>query len=69
MLPARSKPRRGANATLLDHIHRPGWIAFAHDEVPETAGMPQWRTGEHEVARWCRLLAHAGIPADPRADE
>ena len=26
---------------------------------------PRWRAGEHEVARWCRLLAESGIPADP----
>ena len=26
---------------------------------------PVWRSGEHEVARWCRLLAESGIPADP----
>jgi ADP-heptose:LPS heptosyltransferase len=25
-----------------------------------------WRSGEHEVARWCRLLVQSGIPADPR---
>jgi ADP-heptose:LPS heptosyltransferase len=24
-----------------------------------------WRGGEHEVARWCRLLEAHGIPADP----
>jgi ADP-heptose:LPS heptosyltransferase len=24
-----------------------------------------WRPGEHEVARWCRLLGEFGIPADP----
>jgi ADP-heptose:LPS heptosyltransferase len=24
-----------------------------------------WRADEHEVARWCRLLRGAGIPADP----
>lgn len=24
-----------------------------------------WRADEHEVQRWCRLLAEAGIPADP----
>jgi ADP-heptose:LPS heptosyltransferase len=28
---------------------------------------PVWRAGEHEVARWCRLLTESGIPAD-RAD-
>jgi ADP-heptose:LPS heptosyltransferase len=26
---------------------------------------PGWRAAEHEVARWCRLLTEAGIPADP----
>ncbi|WP_086706763.1 glycosyltransferase family 9 protein [Streptomyces antimycoticus] len=27
---------------------------------------PCWRPGEHEVAKWCRLLSDSGIPADPR---
>ncbi|HWG73576.1 MAG TPA: glycosyltransferase family 9 protein [Acidimicrobiales bacterium] len=40
-------------------------IAFAHPEVPATAGGPKWRRSEHEVARWCRLLVESGIPADP----
>jgi len=40
-------------------------IAFAHGDVPETATLPAWRSGEHEVRRWCRLLAECGIPADP----
>jgi ADP-heptose:LPS heptosyltransferase len=40
-------------------------IAFAHPAVPQTAGGPAWRADEHEVARWCRLLAESGIPADP----
>ncbi len=42
-------------------------IAFAHPAIPETRGFPDWRPGEHEVARWCRLLDANGIPAD-RAD-
>ena len=41
-------------------------LAFAHPAVGETAGGPRWRAGEHEVARWCRLLAESGVPADPR---
>jgi ADP-heptose:LPS heptosyltransferase len=41
-------------------------IAFAHPEVPESAGSPEWRPGEHEVERWCRLLSESGVPADPR---
>lgn len=40
-------------------------IAFSHPDVPESAGGPQWRDDEHEVARWCRLLAESGIPSDP----
>jgi ADP-heptose:LPS heptosyltransferase len=40
-------------------------IAFAHDDVPETADMPVWRPDEHEVARWCRLLRESGIPCEP----
>jgi ADP-heptose:LPS heptosyltransferase len=40
-------------------------VAFAHPDVPETAGGPVWRAEEHEVARWCRLLEESGVPADP----
>lgn len=40
-------------------------IAFAHPEIPESAGSPAWRAAEHEVARWCRLLSESGIAADP----
>jgi len=39
-------------------------IGFAHAEVPETSGFPEWREDEHEVTRWCRLLVESGIPAD-----
>ncbi|NJQ05585.1 glycosyltransferase family 9 protein [Streptomyces lonarensis] len=28
--------------------------------------VPPWRDGEHERARWCRLLAAHHMPADPR---
>ena len=42
-------------------------LAFAHPEIPETAGAPRWRPGEHEVERWCRLLRESGVPADPGA--
>jgi len=40
-------------------------IAFAHPTVPESAALPAWRDGEHEVHRWARLLTACGIPADP----
>jgi ADP-heptose:LPS heptosyltransferase len=38
---------------------------FESDAVPESRGAPKWRAGEHEVDRWCRLLADHGVPADP----
>jgi ADP-heptose:LPS heptosyltransferase len=40
-------------------------IAFHHPEIVETAHAPRWRADEHEVHRWCRLLAEHGIAADP----
>jgi ADP-heptose:LPS heptosyltransferase len=42
-------------------------VAFAHPDVPASGDGPRWRRGEHEVARWSRLLAESGIPADRRA--
>jgi ADP-heptose:LPS heptosyltransferase len=40
-------------------------VAFAHPEISGSEGWPEWRPDEHEVDRWCRLLAESGIPADP----
>jgi ADP-heptose:LPS heptosyltransferase len=40
-------------------------IAFEHPDVPATAGGAVWRDGGHELSRWCRLLEHEGIAADP----
>jgi ADP-heptose:LPS heptosyltransferase len=39
-------------------------VAFRNDAVPDVDG-PDWRPGEHEVSRWCRMLGETGIPADP----
>ena len=39
-------------------------IAFRNEEIDESADMPDWREDEHEVDRWCRLLAENGIPVD-----
>jgi ADP-heptose:LPS heptosyltransferase len=53
---------RGPQSTALLWGTRPGrLVSFG---VP---GGPEWREGEHEVARWCRLLDESGIPADPSA--
>lgn len=38
-------------------------VAFARPELGVDG--PRWRADEHEVARWCRLVAAAGMPADP----
>jgi ADP-heptose:LPS heptosyltransferase len=39
-------------------------MAFAHPEFPEVEG-PRWDPAEHEVRRWCRLLAGYGLRPDP----
>ncbi|HEX6471273.1 MAG TPA: glycosyltransferase family 9 protein [Streptosporangiaceae bacterium] len=39
-------------------------MAFAHPEFPEIEG-PRWNPAEHEVTRWCRLLAGYGFRPDP----
>jgi ADP-heptose:LPS heptosyltransferase len=57
---------RGPQSHRLLLATEPGrLLAFHHEDVSETAGMPLWRSGEHEVERWCRLLEESGIAADP----
>lgn len=41
-------------------------ITHRHAAVPASREGPAWEDSCHEVERWCRLVAHAGIPADPR---
>jgi len=51
---------RGPESHELLRAARPGrLIGF------EVDGGPAWDEREHEVVRWCRLLAHHAIPADP----
>ena len=40
-------------------------LAFRHPDVAESASGPEHDPHEHEVARWCRMLEHFGIAADP----
>jgi ADP-heptose:LPS heptosyltransferase len=54
---------RGPQSTALLRAARPRRL-LAYD-----AGGPAWDEREHERARWCRLLAASGIPADPRRVE
>jgi len=51
---------RGPQSTALLAATNPRRL-IAFDQ--ETG--PRWRDDEHEVLRWCRLLDHSGIPADP----
>jgi ADP-heptose:LPS heptosyltransferase len=39
-------------------------LAFGNEEAGFPYG-PQWIDDEHEVIRWCRMLAYFGIAADP----
>jgi len=39
-------------------------VAFAHDAVAESRGLPRWRPDEREISRWCRMLGECGIPCD-----
>jgi ADP-heptose:LPS heptosyltransferase len=57
---------RGPESHHLLLATRPGrLIAFRRADVPATAASPSWGHHEHEVERWCRLLAESGIRADP----
>jgi ADP-heptose:LPS heptosyltransferase len=39
-------------------------VTHGHPDLPGVDG-PPWDPHVHEVDRWCALLAHAGVPADP----
>jgi ADP-heptose:LPS heptosyltransferase len=55
---------RGPQSHRVLAALRPGrLVAFAEAQT-RTPG-PRWRADEHEVHRWCRLLAESGVPADP----
>jgi ADP-heptose:LPS heptosyltransferase/uncharacterized protein YjbJ (UPF0337 family) len=55
---------RGPESHRVLQAARPGrLIAFACPAAGHRG--PDWRPGEREPARWCRLLTESGIPADP----
>lgn len=57
---------RGPESQQVLLATRPGrLIAFCHPAVDGTESFPAWRPSEHEVTRWCRMLAGHGIAADP----
>lgn len=54
---------RGPQSHRLLRALAPGrLLAFAS---PGLADGPAWRADEHEVRRWCRLLAGHGLATDP----
>jgi ADP-heptose:LPS heptosyltransferase len=56
---------RGPQSHRLLRRARPGRLwAFANPEAGHPEG-PTWEEEEHEVHRWCRLLRHYGVHADP----
>jgi ADP-heptose:LPS heptosyltransferase len=54
-----------ASHRLLVETRARRLIAFRTPETPESVDGAEHDDEEHEVARWCRLLQHAGIPAEP----
>jgi ADP-heptose:LPS heptosyltransferase len=50
---------------LLAALEPDRLVAFRHPEVSASTDGPRWNDEEHEVARWCRLVEHAGAAADP----
>lgn len=56
---------RGPESHRLLATAAPGLLcAFACPSAGHTDG-PPWRQDEHEVHRWCRLLAWYGVESDP----
>lgn len=49
---------------LLKRLNPGRLVAFAHPGYPD-ADAPPWRPDEHEVHRWCRLVAAYGFSPDP----
>jgi ADP-heptose:LPS heptosyltransferase len=57
--------RGPASQKVLLAAHPKRLISFANDAIPATAAGARWYAREHKVDRWCRMLAHAGVDADP----
>jgi ADP-heptose:LPS heptosyltransferase len=56
---------RGPQSHRLLRLAKPPTLwAFTNLDAGHLDG-PTWTEEEHEVHRWCRLLRHYGVPADP----
>jgi ADP-heptose:LPS heptosyltransferase len=49
---------------ILEELRPRRLMAFAHPDYPDPVA-PPWRQDEHEVSRWCRLVAAYGFRPDP----
>lgn len=64
-------PLRGAAVAINLHGRGPQSIQALRGMRPDRliafglAAGPRWRDDEHEISRWCRLLRHSGLNADP----
>jgi len=71
--PLATLPRQLHGAELVVNLHGRGpqstqlLQATSPDRLVSygLSGGPDWRAGEREVDRWCRLLHECGVPADP----
>lgn len=56
---------RGPQSTAELLATGPGMLlTHRHPDTPQVDG-PEWDPDAHEIDRWCALLAHAGVAADP----
>ncbi len=55
---------RGPQSTTLLRRSAPGAV-WCHRDPHIGADGPEWDERLHEVDRWCALLLHHGVPADP----
>jgi ADP-heptose:LPS heptosyltransferase len=53
-----------ASHRVVESLNAGRTMLYASPQVPDAHG-PWWDPGEHEVARWCRLLEWYGVRADP----
>jgi ADP-heptose:LPS heptosyltransferase len=52
-----------ASHRIVEELCARTTMRYASPQAPDVPG-PWWDPGEHEVARWCRLLEYHGIAAD-----
>lgn len=57
--------RGPASHRLVAALQPSRLVTFTDPATPEFSTGPRWDAEEHEMTRWCRLLAEHGIAADP----